>query len=177
MESYIKKLINIYGSNISLGELLVKLPTYIDIYADGSFAFINGERLEGIGVYFGPDDSRNISCVIKGTKNNNQAEIIACIEASIALLSVAPSSGELEGLKAVKGKFHFVNMYTDSKLVTDAMTIKCRKTKYSELFDELEQLAEEFVEINWVHIKGHADTIGNIEADKLSRKMYPTIKS
>lgn len=161
-EKLIKKLIQIHGSNISLEEILAKISdkqTYIDIYTDGASAFIHGKRMEGIGVFFDQNDERNISRVIK-SNNNNQAEIIACIE----------------GLKVIKGSYYFVNLYTDSRLVTDAMTSKCTKAKYSDLFDELDKLVDEFVEVNWIYVKGHADTYGNIEADKLSRKCFDDIK-
>lgn len=158
-EKLINKLIHIYGPSISLENVLGRISnqhTFIDIYADGASAYINGERIQGIGVFFGPDDARNISQIIKNSKNNNEAEIIACIEA----------------LKVVKGKFYFVNIYTDSRLVTDAMTCKCTKTTYADLFADLDKLVDEFVEINWIHVKGHSDVYGNIEADKLSRKMF-----
>lgn len=157
-EKLIKKLIRIYGSNTSLEEILFKISskqTYIDIYADGSSAYVNGKRLTGIGVFFGDNDNRNISKLIK-SNNNNQAEIIACVE----------------GLKVIKDSFYFVNVYTDSKLVTDAMNSKCTKKTYSDLFAELDNLLDDFIEINWIHIKGHGDTYGNIEADKLSRNCY-----
>lgn len=160
-EKLIKKLVQIYGSNISLDNLLIKISdkqNYIDIYTDGSSAFINGKRLEGIGVFFGDNDSRNISKLINGN-NNNQAEIIACIE----------------GLKVVKGLYYFVNLYTDSRLITDAMNSKCTKNTYSDLFAELDNLVNEFVEINWIYVKGHANTYGNIEADKLSRNCYNAV--
>lgn len=161
-EKLIKKLIRIYGSNISLEEILVKISskqTYIDIYADGSSAYINDKRLAGIGVFFGNNDNRNISKLIK-SNNNNQAEIIACIE----------------GLKVIKGSFYFVNVYTDSRLVTDAMNSKCTKKTYLELFTELDKLVDEFIEVNWIHVKGHENTHGNIEADKLSRNCYENSK-
>lgn len=155
--SFLEKLSEIYGKNITIGDLLIKLneAEYVDIYADGSSSFINNKRQEGIGVYFGDNDSRNISMLIE-PQGNNQAEIIACIE----------------GLKVVKNKYHFVSVHTDSRLVVDGMNSKCKKTKYPKLFDELENLSTYFINIRWLHVKGHADNRGNIEADKLSRICY-----
>lgn len=156
----VNKLIQIYGSHSSLEDVRSKISDkqiYMDIYADGASAYINGRRMTGIGVFFGPNDCKNISRLVSAI-NNNQAEIMACIE----------------GLKVIKGKFYFVNMYTDSRLVTDAMTHKCTKATYADLFAELDTLTDEFLEINWIHVKGHADTYGNLQADILSKQMFGT---
>lgn len=131
-DKLLNKLMKIYGSDVSLQNVSTKIKSeFIDIYPDGASAYINGNRLIGIGVFFGVNDERNIGRLVTGS-NNNQAEIIACIE----------------GLKVVKGINYFVNVYTDSRLV------------------------DEFVEVNFIFVKGHSNIFGNMEADKLSKKMF-----
>lgn len=103
-------------------------------------------------MFFGDNDNRNISKVIAGV-NNNECEIIACIEA----------------LKIVKKTHKYVCIYTDSRLVVDAMNHQCRKLKFIDLFKELEDLESLFVMVTWSFVKGHNNTYGNEMADKLSR--------
>lgn len=156
---FIKKLIKIYGENVSLKtmhDILNDKSNYIDIYADGASYFDGNKRISGIGVFFGDNDVRNISKIVQTPTNNNECEIVACIEA----------------LKICINKYHFINMYTDSRLVVDGMNNNCSKTKYEELFKELEVLTESFIIINWIHVKGHSDIYGNIKADELSKKCF-----
>ena len=156
---FIAKLINIYGNHISLKniyDILNDKSNYIDIYADGSSHFDGNKRMSGIGVFFGDNDIKNISKIVQTATNNNECEIIACIEA----------------LKVCQNKCYFVNMYTDSRLVVDGMNNNCSKTKYEELFKELNVLTESFIIINWIHVKGHSDIYGNIKADELSKNCF-----
>ena len=79
---------------------------YINIYTDGATQFNGTDRKSGIGVYFEDNDERNLSKLVD-TKDNNECEIIACIEA----------------LKIVVNSFNFVNILTDSRLVVDHMNL------------------------------------------------------
>lgn len=147
-----------FSPDTSIGDILQRVSNksnYIDIYADGSSYYNGTKRLAGIGVFFGDDDERNISRLIDGT-NNNESEIIACIE----------------GLKVVQGKNYYVNMYTDARLVVDGMNGICSLTKFTDLFSELKELSNSFVNINWIHVSGHSGIYGNEKADELSRQKY-----
>ena len=152
------KINTIHGSDARIGDILQMVldkSNYIDIYADGSSYYDGSKRLSGIGVFFGDGDERNISRLINGC-NNNESELIACIE----------------GLKVVQGKKYYVNMYTDSRLVVDGMNGICSVTKFSDLFSELKELCNSFVNINWIHVNGHSGIYGNEKADELSRQSY-----
>ncbi len=149
------KIKNIYGPDISAGRLLDIVndkSNYIDIYADGASYFDGSTRITSIGVFFGDDDVRNISKIIVAG-NNNEAEIIACIEA----------------LKVVINKYYFVCIYTDSRLVVDGMNKDCSVSKFEKLFGEIFRLAESFILIKWVSVKGHSGIYGNEQADKLAK--------
>jgi ribonuclease HI len=149
---FIKKCMKVYGDQTTLEDLLIILnkADYINIYTDGATQFDGTNRKSGIGIYFG--DERNLAKLID-TKDNNECEIIACIEA----------------LKIVINKFDFVNILTDSRLIVDRMNGICRSSKCKELFDELILLSDSFLDVKFIWIKGHSDIQGNIEADKLSR--------
>jgi len=150
----IRKCIKTYGEQTTLQNLLIILNNseYLNIYTDGATQFDGKNRKSGIGVYFGDNDERNLSKLVD-TKDNNECEIIACIEA----------------LKIVVNKNNFVNILTDSRLVVDHMNGICRSSKCKELFNELKLIDNNFIDVKYMYVKGHSDIKGNIEADKLSR--------
>src|SRR3989344_3738454 len=98
--NFLQKCAQIYGSNISLQELMdiYQNANYIDIYTDGSTQYKDGRRISGIGVYFDDNDIRNVSKLVN-TVDNNECELIACIEA----------------LLIVQNDHNYVNIFTDSK--------------------------------------------------------------
>ena len=157
----LEKLERVYGSNITISELITIInnkDNYIDIYTDGSSYYDGVRRYSGIGVFFGDNNKRNISALV-GDTNNNESEILACIEA----------------LKIIKDEYYFVNIYTDSRLVTDGMNKICSITKFGDLFEQINELANSFVKINWILVKGHSGIYGNEKADELSRQYYKEI--
>lgn len=111
---FVKKCMKVYGDQTTLENLLIMLnkANYINIYTDGATQFDGTNRKSGIGIYFGDNDERNISKLIE-TKDNNESEIIACIEA----------------LKIVVNLYNFVNILTDSRLIVDRMNGVCRTNK------------------------------------------------
>jgi len=152
---FLQRCINVYGDDITLQDLMnkVKNANYIDIYTDGSTQYKNNQRKSGIGVYFGDDDERNVSKLVD-TIDNNECELLACIEA----------------LSIVQNTYNYVNIFTDSRLVTDGMTGKCSKSKF-DLFNRLEKLTLSFIDVKFIYVKGHSGIEGNEKADALSRKM------
>lgn len=153
---FVKKCAKVYGDQTTLENLLSLLreADYINIYTDGATQFNGIDRKSGIGVYFGDEDKRNLSKLVN-TKDNNECEIIACIEA----------------LKIVINSSNFVNILTDSRLVVDRMDGICRSNKCKELFDELELVVANFIDVKFIWVEGHSNIKGNIEADKLSRSL------
>lgn len=148
---FIKKCQNVYG-NINLEDLLniLNKAEYVEIYTDGATQY-NGTRKSGIGVYFGDNDERNLSKLVN-TKDNNECEIMACIEA----------------LKIVKG--HFIHIYTDSRLISDRMNGLMKSDKCLHLFEELDQF--DFLDVKYTYVKAHSGIKGNEEADRLSRLLF-----
>ena len=91
----------------------------INVYTDG--ACINNGKPNakaGIGVYFGPNDNRNLSRTIPGKQTNNIAELVAIIFAIIRLKK------EIEENKTI-------NIYSDSLYAIRCFTTYGRRLEES----------------------------------------------
>ena len=77
------------------------------VYTDGACSN-NGKSnaLAGIGIYFGPNDGRNVSRLVTGKQTNNVAELTAIIEAYNIVKEkrsvTNPNYGFIEQLKSLK---------------------------------------------------------------------------
>jgi len=129
------------------------------VFCDGSSLNNNskkGDRIGGIGVFFGDDDVRNISEVITLEKITNQvAELLACIKALYIL-----KNDNFKG---------FVYIYTDSSYVINCMISYCKKWEKQgwvkedktqienlELIKELYNLTKT-MKVIYKHVKAHTD--------------------
>jgi len=120
--------------------------------------------IAGIGVYFGPNDPRNLSERLPGSKQTNQrAEITAAIR---CLEQVQKSQ-----------KSHFkLEVRTDSKYVVDGMTTWIKNWKRNkwnnevvnkDLWQRIDQLATG-ISVTWVHVLAHSGIAENEAADELA---------
>ncbi|KAJ3246425.1 hypothetical protein HDU78_007143 [Chytriomyces hyalinus] len=142
----------------------------VHIYTDGACSG-NGKAgaRGGIGVFFAPNDARNISEPLPGlVQTNNRAEILATVRA----LRVAPENP--------------IILFTDSKYVCSGITqwiIKWKKKNWKtasgtdvsnkdlwiELDSELKARAQRGAGIvKFEYIRAHAGLYGNSEADTLA---------
>ncbi|KAL9632811.1 MAG: hypothetical protein Q9164_005086 [Protoblastenia rupestris] len=142
----------------------------IRIHTDGS-SLGNGTAgaFAGIGVYFGPNDKRNVSETLPGAKQTNQrAELTAILRA----LEIVPRNRDAA-------------IITDSKYAIDCVTnwyINWRRNgwknsagKAVENKDIIENVLAKIeerdrlrVQTNFEWIKGHSANEGNVQADKLA---------
>ncbi|KAI9792965.1 MAG: hypothetical protein M1816_001287 [Peltula sp. TS41687] len=140
------------------------------IFTDGSSLGNGyGGATAGVGVYFGPNDVRNISEPLTGSRQtNNRAELTAIQRA----LDIAPRNQE-------------VCIYTDSSYSINCVTSWCknwRKNNWTsangkavENRDLIETILET-VELrndigaatNFQWLRGHANNEGNVQADRLA---------
>lgn len=142
-------------------EVVEKKPQRIVVYTDGACPN-NGKKgaIGGVGVWFGENDSRNVSERLPGEKQTNQrAEIYAAIRA----------------LQMLEGTPGVVEICTDSMYVINAMTQwiagwmlkKWKDVENADLFQKLQDLACKRTMV-WTHVKGHSGIHGNEMADKLA---------
>ncbi|EED15006.1 ribonuclease H, putative [Talaromyces stipitatus ATCC 10500] len=145
-------------------------PGMLRIYTDGS-SLGNGKKIAqaGVGVYFGPNDTRNVSEPLKGHRQTNQrAELTAIIRA----LEIAP-------------RHRPVTIVTDSRYAIDCVTNWFRKwvrnnwqTSDGKPVENKDLIQSILVKISerdslkvtttfeWV--KGHNRDAGNEAADRLA---------
>ncbi|KAF2128740.1 ribonuclease H-like protein [Dothidotthia symphoricarpi CBS 119687] len=142
----------------------------IKVFTDGS-SIGNGKAgaVAGVGVYFGPNDSRNVSEALRGTKQTNQrAELVAVARAldhvpidrdvlihtdsrySISCLTEWFVKWETNGWKSANGKD------VDNKDLVEPILARIREREMSKAKTQFQ----------WV--KGHANHPGNVAADRLA---------
>ncbi|XP_060082066.1 ribonuclease H1-like [Ylistrum balloti] len=138
------------------------------VYTDGG-CFNNGQRgaQAGIGVYWGPDDPRNVSERLPGRQTNNRAEIHAACRAI--------EQAKTQGLQSITIK-------TDSQFLISAATqwmpgwlsnnwklSSGGPVKNKEDFVHLNQVSAG-IRIKWIHVPGHRGIVGNEAADSLANE-------
>ncbi|XP_068009466.1 ribonuclease H1 isoform X2 [Melanerpes formicivorus] len=138
------------------------------VYTDGCCSGNGRNRARaGIGVYWGPGHPLNISERLPGRQTNQRAEIHAACKA-------------IEQAKSQNIKKLII--YTDSKFTINGITSWVDNWKTNgwrtssggsvinkEDFERLDNLSKD-IEIQWMHVPGHAGFRGNEEADRLARE-------
>lgn len=149
-------------------------PTCLVIYTDGA-CLKNGTvgAAAGMGVYFGPDDPRNVSEPVPShyAQTNQTAELMA--------LEIAVKVAQAEILA---GRFRRSRIFTDSnyaiKCVTEWVnnwerngwiTSNGTTVKYKELVLSISSILRALPVIELVKVKGHSGVVGNEMADDLAR--------
>ncbi len=145
-------------------------PGMLTIYTDGS-SLRNGAAgaRAGVGVYFGPGDSKNVSEALSGSRQTNQRAELTAIQRA---LDITPRNRD-------------VTIYTDSRYAIDCVTNWYKKWKRNgwvtmnkkavenrDLVQEVRARIEERDGLGrgtyFVWVKGHNGDIGNVEADRLA---------
>lgn len=145
------------------------IPDYY-VYTDGACSNNGKPNAEaGIGIYFGEEDTRNVSQKIDGKQTNNAAELTAIIETySIIEDDIA------NGKKVV--------IVTDSEYAMKCVTTygeKCciegwnKEIPNKELVKDAYEIYKDEPNIKFIHVKAHTSktdihSIGNDNADRLA---------
>lgn len=144
-------------------------PDYY-VYTDGACSN-NGKKgaSAGIGIFFGIDDTRNVSQIIEGKQTNNTAELSAIIQTYPII--------ENDVLRGAK-----VAIVTDSEYAMKCVSTygeKCSKKGWivdipnKDLVKLAYETYKDISNVQFIHVKAHtnntdAHSIGNHNADKLA---------
>ncbi|EXJ80067.1 ribonuclease HI [Capronia epimyces CBS 606.96] len=145
-------------------------PGMLRIYTDGS-SLRNGQAgaRAGVGVYFGPQDPKNVSEALKGSKQTNQrAELTAILRA----LDIAPRHRDVTIYTDSKYSIECVTNWYRNWQKNDWMNAKGKAVENKDLVVDIRDRIEERDQLSrrtlFVWVKGHQDNAGNIAADKLA---------
>ena len=140
------------------------------IYTDGSCAN-NGykDAAAGIGIYFGPQDSRNVSQRIEGKQTNNVAELYAILKLYTMIE---------EDILAGKS----IGIVTDSIYAIRCCTTygkKCADAKWKKDIPNKDMVKRAYelysgTNVEFIHVMAHTGntdvhSLGNKEADRLAK--------
>lgn len=142
--------------------VLATTPGTLVVYTDGSCSNARRRRQAGIGVFFGPDDPRNVSARITGRQSNNRAELLAAV---VALRNLLPSDGPVE---VRTDSAYVVNAMSDWIHTWATMHDWNRLTNASEfqlLQHEVDRLQGR---VTFRYVPAHVGIVGNEEADRLA---------
>lgn len=106
--------------------------------------------------------------LISKSPSNNSAEVTAAIEACLC----AKSKGQKELTIVTDSKYlhSAATLYIDKWQTNNWIDNKRKLVVNQELFEKLID-AKEGLQIEWIHVRGHAITPGNIRADMLAKSL------
>uniref|UniRef100_T1IKG3 ribonuclease H n=1 Tax=Strigamia maritima TaxID=126957 RepID=T1IKG3_STRMM len=139
------------------------------VYINGACE-LNGQygTRGGIGVYWGPDDPRNVSEPLMGRhQTTNRAEIQAAVRA----LGQARAGG-LRALTILTDSQFLISSVTqwmDEWRQNGWITSTGQQIENREDFENLIRVSAG-INVNWVHVTAHSGNIGNDGADQLARQ-------
>ena len=146
----------------------------IHVYTDGACSK-NGQMgaSGGIGVYFGPGDPRNQSCLLEGVQTNNRAE-----------LSAVKLAGEILSKEIADG--NEICLHTDSRYVllccgSYGQRLHQKEWRVDKIVPNLDLLRQTYLlfhgrpNVRFCHIEAHTGlsdphSLGNAEADLLAKR-------
>ncbi|NWS12870.1 RNH1 Ribonuclease, partial [Pachyramphus minor] len=141
---------------------------FVVVYTDGCCSGNGRNRARaGIGVYWGPGHPLNTSERLPGRQTNQRAEIHAACKA----IEQAKSQNIKKLIIYTDSKFTIngITSWVDNWKTNGWRTSAGRSVINKEDFERLDKLSKD-IEIQWMHIPGHAGFQGNEEADRLARE-------
>ncbi|KAJ3341880.1 hypothetical protein HDU83_006401 [Entophlyctis luteolus] len=141
----------------------------MNIYTDGACTH-NGQygAKAGVGVFFGSDDTRNISEPLQGSvQTNNRAELMAIIRA----LQSAPANSRIrlhtDSNYSYLGITRWLEVWKQKSWRRDDGKDLLNKDLWMQLDSELKKRGRHS-RVEFAHVAGHTGNYGNEQADKLA---------
>lgn len=138
------------------------------VYTDGGCTK-NGKKgaRAGIGVYWGPKNTRNVSERLEGEQTNQRAEIMAAVKAIETAKEMGYKTLEIrtDSNYTIKGATDWCKRWKKNGW----KTVNGTEVKNKVEFQKLTKLCDE-IDVKWTHVRGHQGNIGNEAADELARE-------
>jgi ribonuclease HI len=158
-------------TNQSTQTLNTEAPAYdYYVYTDGS-CINNGKpnAKAGMGVYFGPDDPRNVSRSISGKQSNNTGELTALIAAHHLIKADAAAGKRIAVISDSKYGIRCATSYGKKCAASDWAEDVPNKDLVKLAYD----LYSASPNITLIHVLAHTNktdihSVGNAEADRLA---------
>lgn len=114
------------------------------------------------------DESIEVTGFVTDSPSNNAAELTAAIKAC----EIAKEKNQTEITIVTDSKYlhSAVTLWIDKWNINDFQDCKRKQVVNTKLFKEL-SAAKHGLKVEWIHVRGHADTPGNIRADMLARSL------
>jgi len=158
------------GNFIQINNKYIDFTPEYYVYTDGACSN-NGKvnALAGIGIFFGIDDTRNVSKKIEGKQTNNTAELSAIIEVYYIIEKDIINGKKIAIISDSEYAIRCVSSYGE----------KCSEKSWNvdipnkELVKNAYNLYKDHLNIKFIHIKAHTNNTdihshGNNNADKLA---------
>lgn len=152
--------------NLKCTEHEPEIQKELVIYTDGACRS-NGspKAVAGYGVYYGDNDTRNISRKLLGPiQTNNRAELMAVIEALNSLDSISKATIFTDSTYVEKGLYSWISNWKKNNWKTSTGNTVLNQDLWK-ILDECRRL-KPLVKIK--HVKAHSGIIGNEMADRLA---------
>lgn len=145
-------------------------PAYY-VYTDGACAH-NGRSnaIAGIGVYFGPDDPRNVSQRVVGKQSNNTAELTALLTACMLIVPDVRTGMRVGILSDSVYAIRCATSYGQAQAATGWTKDIPNKDLVRQVYDVYQSIASN---VTLTHVMAHtgksdAHSVGNDGADRLA---------
>jgi ribonuclease HI len=161
-----KNVENVEEDDFNLREKSSQTP--IVVYVDGACQG-NGtaSARAGYGVYFGPNDPRNLSEPLVGVQTNQRAELTAAIRA-LEILSndlTVPVEIVTDSQYVIKGITQWIHKWKQNNW----KTANNEDIQNKDLFVRLDELLSQRIgPLKWTFVEGHSQNAGNDAADRLA---------
>ncbi|KAJ2720474.1 hypothetical protein GGI07_004585 [Coemansia sp. Benny D115] len=147
----------------------------IVVYTDGASSR-NGQKgaRAGVGVYFGPDDARNIGEPLAGERQTNQRAELTAIIRALEVLSKSPAAAAAAGVRICTDSMYSINCLTvwfGAWERNGWISSKGTPVENADLIKAALALIRGSVfggAVSFVHVRGHAGIVGNEMADRLA---------
>ncbi|KAJ2771301.1 hypothetical protein IWQ57_002278 [Coemansia nantahalensis] len=147
--------------------------TQLVVYTDGSSLWNGKDNARaGVGVYFGPDDPRNVSEPLPGPRQSSQRAELAAIVLALLIINNDPSLDWCEKIRICTDSMHGIGSLTKWHTMWESNGWRHAGGAPVEDRDLIEAgvdcIRSAGRTVEFTHVRGHIGIEGNVQADRLA---------